>query len=193
MAKNVETIHAEAIAADYYFGPGIYFLYSGGRIVYVGQSVNIASRLADHAGTFDRATYFVVPKERLNDEEKRWIRELCPERNKKAGGHLVNTKIRFTKGALERYPVPATGRVYVYDSLTPSLALAVTHTGHRAFYLYLRVGGRPERIHIGPFPELTVEQARRKAAELRGDIARGENPADRRRRIIKERRMRLVA
>jgi integrase len=62
------------------------------------------------------------------------------------------------------------------------LALAVTHAGSRSFYLYKRVHGRPERIHIGGFPDLTVEQARRKAAELCGDIARGENPAGRRRK-----------
>lgn len=90
-------------------------------------------------------------------------------------------RIRFTKAAIERLPIPATGRTYTYDDATPSLAVCVTATGHRAFYLYKRVGGRPERIHIGPFPDLTVEQARRKADELKGEIAQGQNPAKRNR------------
>ncbi|MFH1108722.1 MAG: site-specific integrase [Planctomycetota bacterium] len=90
-------------------------------------------------------------------------------------------RIRFTKAAIERLAVPATGRAYTYDAATPGLTVCVTATGHRAFYLYKRVGGRPERIHIGAFPDLTVEQARKKADELKGDIARGVNPADRKR------------
>ncbi len=89
--------------------------------------------------------------------------------------------VRFTKSTLERYPIPAGNRVFVYDRQTPSLALMVTRTGHRSFYLCQRVNGRPEKIHIGPFPEWTVEQARRRAAELRGDIAKGINPAERKR------------
>jgi len=90
-------------------------------------------------------------------------------------------RIRFTKAAIERLAVPSTGRAYTYDAATPGLTVCVTATGHRAFYLYKRVGGRPERIHIGPYPDLTVEQARRKTDELKGEIARGVNPADRKR------------
>lgn len=90
-------------------------------------------------------------------------------------------QIRFTKAAIERLPIPATGRSYTYDEATPSLAVCVTATGHRAFYLVKRIGGRPERIHVGPFPDLTVEQARRKADELKGEIAQGQNPQDRKR------------
>jgi integrase len=47
--------------------------------------------------------------------------------------------------------------------------------------LYRKVEGRPERITIGPYPDLTIEQARGKASELNGAIARGENPASKRR------------
>ncbi len=90
-------------------------------------------------------------------------------------------RIRFTKLALERFPTPPSGRVYVYDSTTPSLSLCVTAKGSRSFYLYKWINGRPERIHIGKFPDLTVEQARKAIDRLRGEIAEGKNPADRKR------------
>lgn len=89
--------------------------------------------------------------------------------------------INFTKSALERLQPPPTGRLYFRDDKTPNLTLAVTANGVKSFYLYKRIGGRPERIHIGRFPDLTVEQARKAADRLRGEIAQGGNPADRKR------------
>jgi integrase len=51
------------------------------------------------------------------------------------------------------------------------------------FVLYRKIAGRPERITIGLYPDLSIEQARDKADELNGAIARGENPGDTRRRV----------
>ncbi len=91
--------------------------------------------------------------------------------------------INFTKTALERLEPPSTGRFYIRDAKTPNLTLAVTANGVKSFYLYKRIAGRPERVHIGRFPDITVEQARNAADRLRGEIAQGQNPQDRRRRI----------
>ena len=54
------------------------------------------------------------------------------------------------------------------------------------FALYRKIQGRPERITIGRFPEITVEQARNRVRELVGDIARGANPARERQRLRKD-------
>jgi integrase len=99
----------------------------------------------------------------------------------------VRRKFGFTKKLLDKLPLPANAqRAYFYDSLTRGLALAVSPAGKKVFVLYRKVDGRPERITIGPYPDLTIEQARGKAAELNGAIARGDNPATKRRMVRDE-------
>ena len=55
--------------------------------------------------------------------------------------------------------------------------MAVYPSGAKAFLIYRRVHRRPERIFIGRWPDLTVEQARKIAEQMNGLIAKGENPA----------------
>ena len=99
---------------------------------------------------------------------------------------LETRKLNFTKKALAVLPGSTNGqRVYYYDSATRGLALAVSPAGKKTFILYRKIGGRPERVSIGPWPDLTIDQARDRAAELNGLIARGENPAAKR-RIVRE-------
>ncbi len=101
-------------------------------------------------------------------------------------GVAPSRKFGFTKKLLDKLPLPTNGhRAYFYDSQTRGLALAVSPAGKKVFVLYRKVEGRPERITIGPFPDLSIEQARDRAAELNGAIARGDNPAARR-RIVRE-------
>jgi integrase len=58
------------------------------------------------------------------------------------------------------------------------LRLRVTATGVKTFSLYRRVkGGTPERVTLGRFPDMSVEQARRQAATINAAIADGANPA----------------
>jgi integrase len=88
---------------------------------------------------------------------------------------------------LDKVPFPTNGqRAYFYDSSTRGLALAVSPAGKKVFILYRKIARRPERVTIGPYPDLTIEQARGEAARLNGIIARGENPASKRRIVQKE-------
>jgi integrase len=99
----------------------------------------------------------------------------------------VRRKFGFTKKLLDKLALPTNNqRAYFYDAQTRGLALAVSPAGKKVFVLYRKVAGRPERITIGPYPDLTIEQARGKAAELNGAIARGENPASKRRLVRDE-------
>ena len=91
-------------------------------------------------------------------------------------------QVNLTKRYIEGLMPPADGRLYLRDSRTPGLQLAVTPNGHKSFYCYRKVSGRPERILLGPWPDLTVENARKAAAVVNGRIAAGENPSDRRRK-----------
>lgn len=91
-------------------------------------------------------------------------------------------RINFTKRTLATLKPPDTGRVYLYDSKTPNLALCVTAAGGMTFCRYGKVNGRPERIHIGRFPEVSVEQARDACRDITGRVARGEDPRQSRRK-----------
>jgi integrase len=49
-----------------------------------------------------------------------------------------------------------------------------------------KVEGKTEFIRLGAYPDLTIEQARKKAAEINGEIAKGINPAELRREKRRE-------
>jgi integrase len=97
------------------------------------------------------------------------------------------TCFTFTKKELEGLGAPAAGqRDYYRDDRVRGLQLTVYSSGRKVFILYRKVSGRPERILIGPFPDLSIEQARGKAQALNGQIANGGNPADQRRKLNAE-------
>lgn len=89
-------------------------------------------------------------------------------------------RLNFTKTALDTLPVPEPGQRAVYhDSKTTGLQLRTTANKVKTFCLYRRVkGGQPERVTLGRYPEMTIEQARRKAAEINAAIEGGANPAE---------------
>ncbi len=100
---------------------------------------------------------------------------------------MASHHINFTKAALSKAPPPGKGqRDYYYDEREKGLVMALTATGNRSFYLYKRVDGRPERIYLGKFPDLSVENARKLAAEAKGKIASGKNPQKEKRAIRDE-------
>lgn len=92
----------------------------------------------------------------------------------------MTSKINFTKAAIEALPLPEQGnRAEYWDIKTSGLQVRVTSTGVRTFYVRRRIkGGPPERVKIGRYPALSVDQARDKAAEINLDIAKGLNPAE---------------
>jgi integrase len=94
-------------------------------------------------------------------------------------------KFNFTKKLIESKR-PAKKRYYVYDSTVRGLTLAVYPTGTKTFVVYRKLNGKPERVLIGSYPDLTIEQARKRAEEVNAAIARGDNPADQRRTVRDE-------
>ncbi|WP_296891787.1 site-specific integrase [Thiobacillus sp.] len=97
-------------------------------------------------------------------------------------------KLNFTKAAIEALPIPTSGQRAEYiDTKQPSLRLRVTSSSVKSFCVLKRIrGARMERITLGRHPEMTIEQARKKTAELLGKIAEGNNPADARRALKAE-------
>ncbi len=90
------------------------------------------------------------------------------------------SEFKFTKRGIESLPFTIKGFRSHADPETRGLAVRVGTTA-KVFYLVRKVAGRTEFIKIGPFPDVTVEQARKRAAELNADIAKGVNPAKLRR------------
>src|SRR5215469_4324315 len=92
-------------------------------------------------------------------------------------------RINFTKQALRGLRRPPAGvRATYHDTRIPGLQLRVTPAGVKTFSVFRRVkGGGPERITVGvfePHGNTTVEQARKRAAQINSAIDGGANPAE---------------
>ena len=92
----------------------------------------------------------------------------------------MSNTINFTKETLTTMRPPEPGQRAVYhDAKTTGLQLRVTHTGVKTFSLFRRIkGGLPERVTLGRFPDMTIEQARKLAARVNSEIEEGSNPAE---------------
>lgn len=89
------------------------------------------------------------------------------------------TRINFTKTAFDALTLPEPGKRNDYQDIkTTGLQLRVTSSGTKTLSVLRRINGILERITIGRYPDVTIEQARRKAAEINSDIAKGLNPGE---------------
>lgn len=88
-------------------------------------------------------------------------------------------KFNFTKAAIKDLPIPKAGKRDDYQDIkTTGLQLRVTSTGTKTLSVLRRIKGILERITLGRYPDLTIEQARRKAATINSDIANDVNPGE---------------
>jgi len=84
---------------------------------------------------------------------------------------------RITDKSVKELTPPATGNRRVYDERIPGFGVRITARGARAFVLnYRNVEGRERRYTIGPYPAWSVEAARKRAGEIKQQIARGDDP-----------------
>jgi hypothetical protein len=68
-------------------------------------------------------------------------------------------------------PLPEKGkRSYVYDSRENSLLIQVTSTGRKTFQVYRWHKTKPVRVTLGIFPDMTIEQARNKAQNIKAAL-----------------------
>lgn len=97
-------------------------------------------------------------------------------------------RLKFTKSSIEKLVPPKRpdGGAPCYetwfDTDRPGLALRLSSEGRMSFFLATTREGRSQRIHLGRFPRMTVEQARVLAREVDAEIvATGRNPNQERR------------
>lgn len=89
----------------------------------------------------------------------------------------MTEKFIFTIKALDALPIPEHGkRAEYWDETRPGLQIRITHTGARTFYVKHRVaGGEVERVKIGTYPKMKIEQARKDAASIVAAMANGKS------------------
>lgn len=100
---------------------------------------------------------------------------------------MTQKQFNFTQAQIDNLPLPPKGkRAYYRDDKEPGLIIDVRPSGSKAFYLYKKIAGKPERVHLGGYPDMKIPQARKLAAIKKGEIANGRNPQEEKRHIRKE-------
>jgi integrase len=91
-------------------------------------------------------------------------------------------RVKLTPAFVAKPPVPAPpkDRTIHWDGTLPGFGLMVTANGHASFVCQYRSGRRSHRMSLKP--GLTLQDARREAKKLLGDVARGGNPLSERRK-----------
>ena len=94
---------------------------------------------------------------------------------------------KLTKRIIDAAKCPKVKQEFIRDTLLPGFAIRLTPAS-KTFIFERRINGLMRRMTIGRFGDLTVHQARTKAQELAGEIAKGEDPAQARKDKIQEAR-----
>lgn len=90
--------------------------------------------------------------------------------------------MRITKAIVNKLPIPQaiiknrTAQKRYYDDLMKGFGVRVTSGGSKAFFIEKLVNRKLRRITLGRYPALTVEQARKQAQKMLGQIATGIDP-----------------
>lgn len=79
---------------------------------------------------------------------------------------------------------------FVWDSQIAGFGVRVMPSGAKSYQAQYRKGGRTRRVSLGRHGKITVDEARRLAKDVMGQVAMGENPAE---GIALERRAPTVA
>ena len=100
---------------------------------------------------------------------------------------MTNNKINFTNTIINNLVLPASDkRNCYYDIQTSGLGIMVFPSGTKTFFLYKRVNGRPDKIKLGKFPEMSIEQARKSADSVMNEIFSGKDPNKDKQKLRKE-------
>ncbi len=94
--------------------------------------------------------------------------------------HFTNTSVRALENKDRKQ-----GVTYSDDEIK-GFVVMVFPSGSKTFYYVKRITGRVEKIKIGRFPDLSVDNARKEATKLSAAVAEGENPQDAKRSFNKE-------
>jgi integrase len=90
--------------------------------------------------------------------------------------------MNLTKSIVDKLPSPEsdklgkTGQKRYYDNKLKGFGLRITSGGSRTFFVEKQVKNKLRRMSLGRYGELTVEEARKQAQKMMGQIAQGIDP-----------------
>jgi len=85
--------------------------------------------------------------------------------------------MKLTKRAVEGLETKAAD-YFIWDTQIAGFGVRVMRSGAKTYQAQYRQGGRTRRIALGRHGSITVDEARRLAREVMGQVARGDNPAE---------------
>lgn len=85
--------------------------------------------------------------------------------------------INLTSKTVEGLKPTVGKQVDFFDANLPSFGIRVSAQGKKSWFMMYRTGGRLRRYTIGPFPSISLADARSKAKELFQVVAKGDDPA----------------
>jgi integrase len=84
---------------------------------------------------------------------------------------------KLTKRAVDALQPKATD-YFVWDSQISGFGVRILPSGAKSYQAQYRKGGRTRRVSVGRHGKITVDEARKLAKEIMGQVAKGENPAE---------------
>lgn len=84
---------------------------------------------------------------------------------------------KLTKRAIDALK-PDAKDYFVWDSQIAGFGVRVMPSGAKTYQAQYRKGGRTRRVSVGRHGKITVDQARKLAQDIMGQVAKGENPAE---------------
>lgn len=93
-----------------------------------------------------------------------------------------NEPVRLTKTYIDKVQPPATGYEHHWDATVKGYGLRVSCEGKRVFIATGRVRGKLVSYSVGPFGELTEQEAREKARKVLQRMREGVDPRDERKK-----------
>ena len=98
----------------------------------------------------------------------------------------TSKSFNFTKQSIGALTAPERGTISYRDTKEDGLSLYKTAAGVVTFFVRKRINGRDDRVIIGRFPDVTIEQARKRARVIKGEIASGADPNAKKRALRQE-------
>lgn len=85
--------------------------------------------------------------------------------------------VKLTDRTIKALQAPERGQTDYFDGNPRGFGVRISQSGHRAFFVMYRIGGRLRRLTLGTYPHLTLAAARQRAKDALHDVAHGSDPA----------------
>jgi len=105
----------------------------------------------------------------------------------------MEKEFKFTHERLENLPIPDKGRSEYFDTKQQKLRLRVSSSGAKSFAVVKKINGKPKRVTLGQWPEISVAKARAEAIKILNDLRQGIDPVEeKRQKTIKSTKLKDV-